>query len=377
MKILAITPQYLPVLGGIEVLVGALATLFSKSSVETIVVTDIDQKGLLAEYDQINRVPVYRLPFLKALRARDAASAINLIGRLDRLLADIKPDLIHMHSAVQISAWAVDRALQKLSPSPPFVVTQHGLLQPEDRIHVARKLMLRADVLTAVSQPVLESAIAFAPRCNGALVIQNGVWTHGCIPRPGRFEPPFALTCVGRLQREKGFDVAIAALAQVRAQGLDSNLLIIGQGEDRRALVSASVFHGVEPYVRFAGVLEHAETCQAIADSTLVLAPSRTREGFSLVAAEAAMSGVPCIASRLGGLVETVQDGINGILVPPDDVSGLGGAIAALLRDKSRLQLFSTNARRIASERFNIDRCAERYLKLYRDLLQRSCAQRL
>ena len=103
-------------------------------------------------------------------------------------------------------------------------------------------------------------------------------------------------------------------------------------------------------HVRFAGVLEHAETRRAIADSTLVLAPSRTREGFSLVVAEAAMAGVPCIASRVGGLAETVQDGVTGILVPPEDVSGLAGAIAGVLTDRSRLQFLSTNAQRMAGE---------------------------
>lgn len=371
MKVLAITPQYLPVLGGIEVLVGAMATSLRKKSVETVVVTDKDPGNLLPEHELIESTPVYRLPFVSALGTQDPVTALNLVKRLDRLVAEIKPDLIHMHSVAQFTAWPVERVLKKLSPAPPFVVTQHGLLLPEDCLNVARTLMLRADILTAVSQSVLESAVAFTQRTTETCVIPNGVQQYESIPRTGRFDPPFALTCVGRLQREKGFDLAIAALAQVRARGFDASLTLIGQGEHRREFLNAAAFHDIERHVRFAGVLEHAETRRAIADSTLVLAPSRTREGFSLVAAEAAMAGVPCIASRVGGLVETVQDGVTGILVPPEDVSGLADAIAGVLADRSRLQLLSTNAQSMAGERFDMDKCAERYLKLYRDLVGR------
>jgi glycogen(starch) synthase len=371
MKVLAITPQYLPVLGGIEVLVGALAASLREKSVETVVVTENAPRSLLPEYELIDSTPVYRLPVLRMLRSQRPTAALSLVERFDHLLAEIKPDLIHMHSAVQLVGWAVERVLKKQSSSPPFVVTQHGLLQPEDQLNVARTLMIRADVLTAVSQAALDSAVDFTGRANATLVIPNGVHRQDSIPRPGRFEPPFALTCVGRLEREKGFDLAIAALAQVRAQGIDANLLLIGQGEHRREFETAAAFHDMDRHVRFAGVLDHAETRRAIADSTLVLAPSRTREGFSLVTAEAAMAGVPCIASRVGGLAETVQDGVTGILVPPEDVSGLAGAIAGVLRDPSRLQLLGTNAQSMAGERFNMDKCAERYLKLYRDLVGR------
>jgi glycosyltransferase involved in cell wall biosynthesis len=90
------------------------------------------------------------------------------------------------------------------------------------------------------------------------------------------------------------------------------------------------------------------------------------------VAAEAAMAGVPCIASRIGGLAETINDGVTGMLVPAEDVSALADAIVDVLNDKSRLQLLGTNAQRLAEERFNIDKCVERYLELYGDLVGRS-----
>jgi glycogen(starch) synthase len=372
MKILAITPQYLPVLGGIEILVGALTASLREKSVETVVVTENAARSLLPEYELIDSTPVYRIPVLRMLRSQNPAAPLSLVKRFDHLLTEIRPDLIHMHSAVQLFGWVVERVLKKRSCSPPFVITQHNLLQPEDQINVARTLMLRADILTAVSQAALDSAVGFSGRTHATLVIPNGVHQPDSIPRPGRFEPPFALTCAGRLEREKGFDLAIAALARVRARGLDANLTLIGQGDHRQEFEIAAAFHDMERHVRFVGVLDHTATRRAIANSTLLLAPSRTREGFSLVAAEAAMAGVPCIASRIGGLAETINDGVTGMLVPAEDVSALADAIVDVLNDKSRLQLLGTNAQRLAEERFNIDKCVERYLELYGDLVGRS-----
>jgi glycogen(starch) synthase len=372
MKILAITPQYLPVLGGIEILVGALTASLREKSVETVVVTENAARSLLPEYELIDSTPVYRIPVLRMLRSQNPAAPLSLVKRFDHLLTEIRPDLIHMHSAVQLFGWVVERVLKKRSCSPPFVITQHNLLQPEDQINVARTLMLRADILTAVSQAALDSAVGFSGRTHATLVIPNGVHQPDSIPRPGRFEPPFALTCAGRLEREKGFDLAIAALARVRARGLDANLTLIGQGDHRQEFEIAAAFHDMERHVRFVGVLDHTATRRAIANSTLLLAPSRTREGFSLVAAEAAMAGVPCIASRIGGLAETINDGVTGMLVPAEDVPALADAIVDVLNDKCRLQLLSANAQSLAEERFNMDKCVERYLKLYGDLVGRS-----
>ena len=168
---------------------------------------------------------------------------------------------------------------------------------------------------------------------------------------------------------EKGFDLAIVALAAVRRSGFDAELTLIGQGENRKFFVETAAAHGVAEHVRFAGVLDRVETRRAIANSTLVLVPSRTREGFSLVAAEAASCGVPCVAARTGGLPETVEDGVTGVLVPPEDAEALAAAIVGLLGDRAGLRDLGANARRMARGKFDMDRCVESYLNVYRNLM--------
>jgi glycosyltransferase involved in cell wall biosynthesis len=149
-------------------------------------------------------------------------------------------------------------------------------------------------------------------------------------------------------------------------------LTIIGQGEFRGTIEKAASDLDIADHVRLMGALDHRSTRKAIAESSLVLIPSRTREGFSLVAAEAAMSGVPCVATRVGGLEETVEHEVSGLLVAPNDPDGLAAAIIALLRDGDRARTFGANARRRAREKFDENTCVERYQELYLDLAHRN-----
>jgi glycogen(starch) synthase len=275
-----------------------------------------------------------------------------------------------MHSAVQPIAWYVDRLLKKLSPKLPLIVTQHGALEPIDCLTVVRDLLLKADALTAVSSAALQSAIQFSKRTKFSTVIYNGVRTLDGIAGTKRQDSRFKLICAGRLQLEKGFDVAIEALAKVRAQGLDAELTLIGHGQELRSLQQGAVDHNVADHVHFEGVLDRRSTLEAIAGSSLVLVPSRMREGFSLVAAEAALFGIPCIASRIGGLPEVVEDGVTGVIVTPDDPEGLAAAVVDLLRDAQRLRILGANAMRRAREKFDMDRCVDEYLTLYRGVTQ-------
>jgi glycogen(starch) synthase len=370
MKVLAVTPQYLPIVGGIEIFVDMLVQPLRLRAVETVVVTDTDTFGRLPERDVVNDTVIHRLDFLKAMQTRGAIGPLEVLQQLSGILAAEQPDLIHMHSAVQPSAWYLDRLFRRLSLKPPFIVTQHGVLEPVDCLKVVRELLLKADALTAVSKAALQSAIQFSNRTAFSTVIYNGIRTLDDTVGVERTDPGYRLMCVGRLQLEKGFDVAIAALAKVRSQGLDADLTLIGWGRERMSLQKAAVDHAVADHVRFEGVLDRRRTLEAIAGCSLVLIPSRMREGFSLVAAEAALCGVPCVASRVGGLPEVVEDGATGLLVTPDDPDRLASAVIDLLRDPQRLRTLGANARRRAQERFDMDRCVDGYLKLYRELTQ-------
>jgi glycosyltransferase involved in cell wall biosynthesis len=172
------------------------------------------------------------------------------------------------------------------------------------------------------------------------------------------------------LEPDKGFDVAIEAFAKLRARGIDAELTLIGQGPERRFLGEVAIAHGVAEHVHLRGVLDHCSTLEAIANSSLVVIPSRVREGFSLVAVEAALFGVACVASRVGGLPEVVEDGVTGCLVAPGDAAALALAMTDLLGDVEGLRRLGANARERAEQKFDMNTCVDRYLELYRGLVR-------
>ena len=372
MKVLAFTPQYLPVVGGIEIFVDVLSQSLRRRSIETVVVTSCDRRKQLPERDVINGAVVYRLDFIRALQLGGAIGPLEVLHQLLRIVETEQPDLLHMHSALCSAPWYLERLLRKLTSGLPLIVTEHTLLQPSECLDVVRRLLLKADAVTGVSRSVLQSVIELTGRTGQSVVIYNGVGERDpgtdVLARADRTTSRHRLICVGRLEREKGFDLAIAALAKVRSTGFDAELTVIGDGEDRDFLLQAAMDHAIKNHVNFKGALDHASTLSAIAGSSLVLIPSRPREGFSLVAVEAARSGIPRVGTRVGGLEETIEDGVSGLLVAPDSADDLAAAVITLLSNDDRAREFSANARRISREKFSLDTCVQAYLELYQSV---------
>lgn len=139
------------------------------------------------------------------------------------------------------------------------------------------------------------------------------------LPPPSPPPPDGPVLAVARLVPEKGIDVLVRAAA---AAGVPVE--VVGEGEQRGALEDLARSLGAD--VRFLGALAPGALAERYAAARLVAVPSR-REGFGLVAAEAAAAGRAVVASRVGGLADVVVDGVTGVLVPPGDVDALAAAL--------------------------------------------------
>lgn len=191
-------------------------------------------------------------------------------------------------------------------------------------------------------------------------VVHNGVPGPGGEPAPPAPEPGTArrVVLVGRLSPRKGTDVAVEAVALLRAEGRDVDLELCG-----------SVFPGYEWYeeelraraaqpdlagsVRFAGYT--SPTWPALAGAEVVLVPSRA-EPFGNAAVEAQLAGRPVVASAVQGLKEIVTPGETGLLVPPDDAPALAGAIRTLLDDPERARALAAAGQDSARRQFTTER---------------------
>lgn len=171
-----------------------------------------------------------------------------------------------------------------------------------------------------------------------------------------------------RLHPEKGYETLLAAFAIVVDRLPSAVLLVAGTGaleEHYRALAAS---HGVAGQIRFLGFRRDLPDLMMAAD--VVVLPSRA-EAFGLAVAEALYLGVPVVASRVGGLPEIVDDGVDGFLVTPGDAEALAGAILRLLGDPALRKTLGAAGRARIADRFSFATMMRAYEGVY-DELQRS-----
>jgi type III pantothenate kinase len=175
-------------------------------------------------------------------------------------------------------------------------------------------------------------------------VVPSGVSVPDHVEPPD--DPPHALF-VGRLSEEKGILELLEA-----TEGIPR--VIVGDGPLRDRVPDAVGFVSpldLGPYYEPAAV---------------VVCPSR-REGYGVVAREAMAYGRPVVATSVGGLVDAVEDGVTGLLVPPRDVPALRAALERLLKDRELRDRLGANGRKAARERFSWAAATEATIQAYRE----------
>src|SRR5205807_1684598 len=205
------------------------------------------------------------------------------------------------------------------------------------------------------------------------VVVPNAV-RPAFVPAAARQDPRTAdqlVVCAARLTPEKGVDVLLRAVARLRPAFPRLRLLVLGPvqagHEDYRAqldrLARDLSLNGI---VSFAGFVEHPEDRWASAH--VYVQPSR-EEGFGLAVAEAMASGLPVVATRVGGLEELVEHGRTGLLVVPDDPDALAAAVRRLLADPELAQRMGDMGRAHVTAQYTVERMVDGVEAVYRGLL--------
>jgi glycosyltransferase involved in cell wall biosynthesis len=175
---------------------------------------------------------------------------------------------------------------------------------------------------------------------------------------------------VGRLAAVKDQQALILALAHILQESPQQRqtlrCILVGDGPERAALTAAIAQHGLEELVWLAGDREDIPDLLACMD--VFVLPS-LGEGISNTVLEAMATGLPVIATRVGGNPELVQDGVTGLLVPVADVPALAAAILALAQDPARCEQMGRAAVQRVTTDFDWERAVSAYLQVYDELL--------
>lgn len=276
---------------------------------------------------------------------RKSLRTLRHIPPLQRLLDEIRPDIVHARS--RMPAWMAWLALRRLRPRPHFITTVHGLNSPG----AYSRIMTRGERVIVVSQTVRDYVLGHYRNVDPArlTVIPRGIdplaFPYGYRPDESWRRSFFGdypqlvgaplLTLPGRGTRLKGHADAIKLLAGLRARGIDARLLLLGVVEPEREGYLAELHalaqdRGVYDAVAFTP--PRSDVRDVYAESALVLQLSNKPESFGRTVIEALALCRPVLGYAHGGVGELLAELYPAGRVPPGDVEKLIERAAELLR---------------------------------------------
>jgi len=175
------------------------------------------------------------------------------------------------------------------------------------------------------------------------------------------------LLYVGALSKNKGVEYLINAFPKIKEEIRDAKLHIVGDGPEREALEELS--KGMD--VKFFGRVPHDEVLEHYKHAKLLVMPSVWMENGPFVLYEGMSSGKPVIATKRGGIVDLVRDGINGFIVRAADSEAIAEKTIKLLKDKNLLKEFSKSSQKIIKEEFTTKKHLNYLNNLYKDVIEK------
>jgi len=246
----------------------------------------------------------------------------------------------------------------------------------------ARNLLLRdADAFVAMSHAIAAECVAAGAAPERVVRLPHGVDTARFRPasdderralrvRYGLPESAVIATYTGRLLRGKGLETLVDAFAAIAAEEPRAHLMIVGSGEGQSLSVEPELREsvrqrGLGERVTFTGRVD--DVAERLRASDLFAFPSEF-EGLGISLVEAAACGLPAVGARTGGIVDVIEEGASGLLVPPRDASALASALRTLVADPERRRQMGRRAREVARDRFDLEDSVSRYVALFREL---------
>jgi glycosyltransferase involved in cell wall biosynthesis len=233
-----------------------------------------------------------------------------------------------------------------------------------------RWLLRTADSIVACSHALGRELSAFEPRCSGRIaVIHNGVDPGTLLTPAATHVPPGIaghsyLLSVGTFEHKKGQDVLLEAFALLRPDFPELRLVILGRTTPFLSALRETVSRlDLEDRVRLVADVPHEAISAYYKHAVAFCLPSRA-EPFGIVVLEAALFGLPVVATRVGGVGEIVRAGEDGLLVPADDPEALAGALRSTLTDVSAGEQRAASLKRRVQEQFTWHSTFLQYLRL-------------
>jgi GalNAc-alpha-(1->4)-GalNAc-alpha-(1->3)-diNAcBac-PP-undecaprenol alpha-1,4-N-acetyl-D-galactosaminyltransferase len=350
--------------GGAERVVALMSSYWAEKKHEIHIIT-FENQGSATFYNISPSVHIHQLNIGGSHNkmATKLAANIRYIFVIREVLSKIKPEAVISF----IDRTNVLTLFASMFTKIPVIVTEHincrqfspGLLWSFLRILVYPF----AYRVIGVSEGVLRSLPRLLQKKGAA--IPNPIKLQTSAENASVQGDGKTIISIGRLEHQKGFDILIAAFAQIRAKYPGWHVDIWGEGSLREDLLKDIAERGLNGQVKLRGLTKNS--FGELSKSTIFVLPSRF-EGFGIVLCEAMACGLAVISSDCpSGPAEIIHHGIDGILFPSEDVNALAKALEELITDGSKRMALGRNARK-SVEQFELSHIMAQWDELLRPL---------
>ena len=359
--------------GGAEVLAARMARRLRDRF--RFVFVCLDEQGVLGAELRAEGFPVHVL-------GRRAGVDWRCCRRLAGLIKSERVNLVHAHQYTPFFYAAASRFPRR---RPPVAFTEHGRWYPDfprpKRIIANRVLLGPRDRVIGVGESVRQALIhnegISARRVE---VIYNGVNLDAYSVQPpspneiaearramGVGESDFVIIQVARLDHLKDHVTAIETFNRVVAQCPGAKLVLVGEGPERAKIEEAVERLGLGSSVRMIGLRQDVPRLIRAADLFLLTSIS---EGIPLTLIEAMAARVPVVSTRVGGVVEVVEENRTGLLAPSGDAPALAEHVLRLASNPALRRELGERGRVRAAAMFSESRMVDQYERLYLDMME-------
>ncbi len=296
---------------------------------------------------------------------------LRLLLRMAKHFREVRPDIVHTRN---VEAFYYGVIAAKLAGVPCVVHSEHGRTFDDSRARfwVQRALSRLSDATFCVSSQLKADLVRHVGIPGTQIrVLPNGVDTRsfsGAAREQAREAlgvgaEEILIGSVGRLVPVKNYGLLLEAVSALPLDRL--RLVLVGDGPERGALESLARARGLASRTLFTG--HRNEVAELLAALDLFVLPSLS-EGMSNTLLEAMASGVPVVASDVGGNTEIIQNGVSGLLFPCGDAQILSAQLGEMLDQPARRLQFAAAAQARVRSDFSLEAMASRYEALYDSL---------
>ena len=353
MKILQVIPYFC--FGGAETMCENLTYALKKMGHEVTVVSLYGERTPIAQRMEDAGV---KLLYLDKKLGLD----VSMVSKLKKIMKQEHPDVVHTH--LDVIKYAA--AAAKLAGVKKCVHTVHNVADKEAEGRV-QKLINNTYFKLGWSTPVALSPEVQRTICDfygmeesQVPMVYNGVDLSRCIPKEDHSSDR-KLIHIGRFNEQKNHAGLLRAFKLILEQYPDAQLKLLGDGELREEMEVLAKELGILENVHFLG--SQSDVHPFLHEADIFLLPSKY-EGMPMTIIEAMGTGLPIVASAVGGVPDMIRDRVSGMLTTnqPEDVSR---AVLALMEDRTLRETLGKNARK-ESKRFSAEYMAEEYCKIYK-----------